>query len=125
MTSTEIYRLIASGNRQKDAQQALFELLALTQELSTATIELAHHVEQLSGSDPLSSRAAFVAERVSGVAAPDGKLMTNNQTQRRNVNDWPRLCEQCETAMTEADSEMGQCSNCGKVLRGSDDDDTN
>lgn len=55
MTSREIYNLIQSGN-QKDAQQALFGLLGMVQELSTATIELAYHIEKLSGHDPLSSR---------------------------------------------------------------------
>lgn len=40
---------------------------------------------------------------------------------RRNTDYWPRLCERvgdegCEAALTEADEELGQCSNCGRKL---------
>lgn len=55
MTSREIYNLIQTGNSQS-MQQALFEMLALTQELATATLEIAHKVKQQTGREPLSSR---------------------------------------------------------------------
>lgn len=55
MNAREIYNLIQTGNQQ-DAQQALVELLALTQELSTAMLEMAHTVEEFSGHDPIEQR---------------------------------------------------------------------
>jgi hypothetical protein len=55
MNARETYNAIESGN-QKDAQQAMFQLLAMAQELSTATLEMAHSVKQLIGYDPLSHR---------------------------------------------------------------------
>jgi hypothetical protein len=56
MNARETYNAIESGN-QKDAQQALFQLLAMVQELSTATLEMAHSVKQLIGRDPLDQRS--------------------------------------------------------------------
>jgi len=56
MNSRETYNAIATGNRE-DAQQALFQLLAMVQELSTATLEMAHNVEGQTGHDPISSRS--------------------------------------------------------------------
>ena len=56
MNARETYDAIATGN-QKDAQQALFQLLGMVQELSTATLELAYHVERLNGKDALNSRS--------------------------------------------------------------------
>ena len=56
MNARETYDAIQSGNQQ-DAQQALFQLLAMVQELSTATLETAHSVKQLIGYDPLEQRS--------------------------------------------------------------------
>lgn len=55
MTAREIYNLIQIGNQQ-DAQQALFEMLSLLQELSTATFEIRYSVEKLTGRDPMGQR---------------------------------------------------------------------
>lgn len=55
MNARETYNAIQTGNRE-DAQQALFQLLAMVQELSTATLETAHSVKQLIGYDPLGQR---------------------------------------------------------------------
>jgi hypothetical protein len=55
MNARETYNAIQSGN-QKDAQQALFHLLAMVQELSTAALQIAHNVKQLIGYDPLEQR---------------------------------------------------------------------
>jgi hypothetical protein len=56
MKAREIYNLIQTGNQQ-DAQQALFAMLALTQELSTAMFEVAYEVKQLSLRDPMGQRS--------------------------------------------------------------------
>jgi len=55
MTAREIYNAIQRGDKESQ-QQALYELLALNQELATATLELAHHVKQLIGYDPVEQR---------------------------------------------------------------------
>lgn len=55
MKAREIYNLIQTGNQQ-DAQRALFEILALLQELSTAMFEVRYSVEQLTGRDPMGQR---------------------------------------------------------------------
>lgn len=52
MNAREIYNLIQTGNQQ----DALFEMLALLQELSTATFETAYEVKQLAGRDPMGQR---------------------------------------------------------------------
>ena len=56
MNAREVYNAIQTGNRE-DAQQAMFQLLAMVQELSTATLEMAHSVKQLIGYDPLGQRS--------------------------------------------------------------------
>lgn len=56
MNARETYNAIQTGNRE-DARQALFQLLAMVQELSTATLETAHSVRQLIGYDPLGQRS--------------------------------------------------------------------
>jgi hypothetical protein len=56
MNARETYNAIASGNSE-DSRQALFQLLGMVQELSTATLELAYHVEWLNGKDALNSRS--------------------------------------------------------------------
>lgn len=56
MKAREIYNLIQSGNQQ-DAQQALFEMLSLLQELSTAMFEVAYDVKQLALRDPMGQRS--------------------------------------------------------------------
>ena len=56
MNSSEIYDAIRTG-RKEDVQQALFELLSVTQSLSTAVLELAGTAKLKLGSDPLSSRS--------------------------------------------------------------------
>lgn len=55
MNAREIYNLIQTGNQQ-DAQQALFEMLSLLQELSTATFEVSYEVKQLTGREPMGQR---------------------------------------------------------------------
>jgi hypothetical protein len=57
MNAREVYNAISSGNRE-DAQQALFQLLGMVQELSGAVLAIAHDVEHgRSGRDPLTSRS--------------------------------------------------------------------
>ena len=56
MNVRETYNAIESGNRQ-DTQQAMFQLLGMVQELSTATLEMAHSVERATGRDPLGQRS--------------------------------------------------------------------
>jgi hypothetical protein len=57
MNARETYNAIQTGN-QKDAQQALFQLLGIVQELSGAVLAVAHDVEHgRSGRDPLTSRS--------------------------------------------------------------------
>lgn len=51
MNATEIYNAIQTSN-QKDAQQALFELLAQTQTLTVAVLELAGERKLKTGHDP-------------------------------------------------------------------------
>lgn len=55
MNAREIYNLIQTGNQQ-DAQRALFEMLSLLQELSTAMLETSYSVKQLTGRDPMGQR---------------------------------------------------------------------
>jgi hypothetical protein len=55
MNALETYNAIQTGNRE-DARQALFNLLAMVQELATATLEIAHSVEKATGRDPLGQR---------------------------------------------------------------------
>jgi hypothetical protein len=55
MNASEIYNLIQTGNQQ-DAQRALFEMLSLLQELSTATLVMAHTVKGFTGHDPIGQR---------------------------------------------------------------------
>lgn len=55
MNARETYNAIQSGNQQ-DAQQAMFQLLGMVQELATATLEMAHTVEEFTGHDPLGQR---------------------------------------------------------------------
>lgn len=55
MNAREIYNLIQTGNTVS-MQQALFEQLSLLQELSTATLEMAHTVEEFTGHDPIGQR---------------------------------------------------------------------
>jgi hypothetical protein len=55
MNASEIYNLIQTGNQQ-DAQRALFEMLSLLQELSTATLVMAHTVREFTGHDPIGQR---------------------------------------------------------------------
>lgn len=55
MKAREIYNLIQTGNQQ-DAQRVQFEMLHMLQELSTATLEVAHEVKQLTGRDPMGQR---------------------------------------------------------------------
>lgn len=56
MNARKIYNLIQTGNQQ-DAQQALFAMLSLLQELSTATFEVAYEVKQLTLRDPMGQRS--------------------------------------------------------------------
>lgn len=46
MNARETYNAIQSGNQQ-DAQQAMFQLMGMVQELATATLEMAHTVERI------------------------------------------------------------------------------
>lgn len=55
MHAREVYNLIQTGN-STSMQQALFELLSLTQELATATLEMAHTVEEFTGHRPIGQR---------------------------------------------------------------------
>lgn len=55
MNARETYNAIQSGNQQ-DAQQAIFQLLGMVQELATATLEMAHTVEEFTGHDPIGQR---------------------------------------------------------------------
>lgn len=55
MNARETYNVIQSGN-QRDAQQAMFQLLGMVQELATATLEMAHTVEEFTGHDPIGQR---------------------------------------------------------------------
>lgn len=54
MNARETYNAIQSGN-QRDSQQAMFQLWGLVQELATATLEMAHTVED-TGHDPIGQR---------------------------------------------------------------------
>lgn len=56
MKARGIYNLIQTGNQQ-DAQQALFEMLSLLQELSTAMLEVAYDVKQLALHEPMGQRS--------------------------------------------------------------------
>lgn len=56
MKAREICNLIQTGNQQ-DAQRALFEMLSLLQELSTAMFEVAYEVKQLALHDPMGQRS--------------------------------------------------------------------
>jgi len=56
MNARETYNAIQTGNQQ-DAQQALFQLLGVVQELSRAVLELARNVEKQIGHDPIDSRS--------------------------------------------------------------------
>lgn len=55
MNARETYNAIQSGNQQ-DAQQAMFQLMCMVQELATATLEMAHTVEEFTGHDPIGQR---------------------------------------------------------------------
>lgn len=55
MNARETYNAIQTGN-QHSAQQAMFQLLGMVQELATATLEMAHTVEEFTGHDPLGQR---------------------------------------------------------------------
>jgi hypothetical protein len=55
MNARETYNAIQSGNHS-DAQQAIFQLLGMVQELATATLEMAHTVEEFTGHDPIGQR---------------------------------------------------------------------
>lgn len=56
MKAREIYNLIQTGNQQ-DAQRALFEMLSLLQELSTAMFEISYDVKQRTGREPMGQRS--------------------------------------------------------------------
>jgi hypothetical protein len=58
MNARETYNAIATGHRE-DQQQALFQLLGMVQELSTATLELAGRLERLNGKDALNPRSCL------------------------------------------------------------------
>lgn len=55
MNARETYNAIQSGSRE-DAQQAMFQVLGMVQELATAMLEMAHTLEGLTGNDPLGQR---------------------------------------------------------------------
>lgn len=55
MNVRETYNAIQSRNQQ-DAQLALFQLLGMVQELATATLEMAHTVEEFTRHDPIGQR---------------------------------------------------------------------
>lgn len=56
MKAREIYNLIQTGNQQ-DAQRALFEMLGLLQELTTAMFEVAYDVKQVALHEPMGQRS--------------------------------------------------------------------
>ena len=59
MNAREVYNTIQADSPQ-GRQQALFELLLLTQTLSTVVLELAGDVKLKTGRDPLQSRSRLL-----------------------------------------------------------------
>lgn len=65
MNAREIYDAI-QRNQRDDQQQALFELLSLTQTLSTAVLELAGTEKLKTDKDPLSYKSRLILSEFIG-----------------------------------------------------------
>lgn len=71
MNAREMYDAIQSGSRENQ-QQVLFELLGLTQTISTAVLELAGTEKLRTGKDPLGYKSRLILSEFLGLETERG-----------------------------------------------------